>query len=125
MTVEQAATILSLPLRRTLERNAGPAPDDGTVALTNGITGGLRRLAPDDLALRRALARDHVYHAAVELSTKLVARTPLTVTTLIGLGARAARPRLARHVGAGFGAARHRSPPAIRGLFRLSLWRRR
>jgi hypothetical protein len=111
MTVEQAATFLSLPLRRTLERNAGPAPDDRTVALTNGIAGGLRRLAPNELALRSALARVHAYRADVEFSAKLVASTPLIATTLIGRGSRAARPRLARHVGAGFGAARHRLTP--------------
>jgi hypothetical protein len=41
MTVEQAAEFLSLPavtLRRTLERNARPAPDGSTVAHAHGIT---------------------------------------------------------------------------------------
>jgi hypothetical protein len=41
MTVEQAASFLSLPvvtLRRTLERNARATPEGGTVARTDGIT---------------------------------------------------------------------------------------
>lgn len=41
MTVEQAAAHLSLPvvtLRRTLERNARPTEDGGTIACTDGIT---------------------------------------------------------------------------------------
>jgi hypothetical protein len=41
MTVDQAAAFLSLPavtLRRTLERNARPAPEGGTVAQADGIT---------------------------------------------------------------------------------------
>jgi hypothetical protein len=41
MTVEQAATLLSLPvvtLRRMLERNARAGADGGTIARTDGIT---------------------------------------------------------------------------------------
>jgi hypothetical protein len=41
MTVEQAASFLSLPvvtLRRALERNARTAPDGGTISHADGIT---------------------------------------------------------------------------------------